>query len=181
MKSITQFLLVAIIAFSLQSCGGGETTNNTTDTAAANTPTDTNTTANTSNESSNAEENKDRTSTKDKATPKDPGNAEKNGIMERSLVGEWSQGDLTKFTFGPEENRCLYSDPATDLKGTYRVENGNTLIVEADNKEEYEKNTGRKGKMVYKIVQITEQLPYKLILQDGEVKMTFNLTKSFGD
>jgi len=88
---------------------------------------------------------------------------------------------MTSFTFGPEANRCAYTDPAADLKGTYRVENGNTLIVEADNKKEYEKNTGRKGTMIYKIVQVTEQPPYQLILQEGEVKMTFKLTKSFGD
>ncbi|HAS45199.1 MAG TPA: hypothetical protein DCS93_32245 [Microscillaceae bacterium] len=179
MKSIAQLLLITLIAFSLQSCGGGEKGNNTTDTT--NTTPDTSATTNTTEKTDNSKENKDSTPTEDKTTQKDTGDAEKNGIMERTLTGVWSQGDMTSFTFGPEANRCAYTDPAADLKGTYRVENGNTLIVEADNKKEYEKNTGRKGTMIYKIVQVTEQPPYQLILQEGEVKMTFKLTKSFGD
>lgn len=183
MKLFTQFLLVALLTVGLIACGGGEKNNeNATDSS---TTTNADTTAGTT-ENKTASENPDKeqanTTNDEKETPKkDVGDSEKNGIMERTLVGVWSQGDMTSFTFGPEANKCAYTDPAADLKGTYRVENGNTLIVEAANKEEFEKTTGRKGTMVYKIIKVTEAPPYQLILQEGEVKMTFKLTKSFGD
>ena len=66
MKSIAQLLLITLITFSLQSCGGGEKGNNTTDTT--NTTPDTSATTNTTEKTDNSKENKDSTPTEDKTT-----------------------------------------------------------------------------------------------------------------
>lgn len=176
MKSITQFLLITIIAFSLQSCDGGEKNNNTKDSSSTTTSTDTTakTTDNTSEDKNNTTETKDSTT----AETKGAGDPEKNGIVERTLTGVWEQkASMTKFTFGPETNKCKYEDPVTMVEGKFRVENEKTLIIEGTNQDA---DGDKNYKSVYKIIEITEAAPYKLTIEKDGVKMTFELTKSFG-
>ena len=181
MKSITQFLLITIIAFSLQACGGGEKNNGTkdsssttTDNSTASTDTTAKTTDNTSEDKTSTTETKDSTT----AETKNAGDPEKNGIVERTLTGVWEQkASMTKFTFGPEANKCKYEDPVTMVEGKFRVENEKTLIIEGTNQDA---DGDKNYKSVYKIIEITEAAPYKLTIEKDGVKMTFELTKSFG-
>lgn len=176
MKLFLQFSLMLVLVTGIQACGGNKKAENTTD----NTQSTTDSTSNTSDS-----ENKDNTSPTDssqKSSTKgtDVGNPEKNSMVERSLAGVWEQKKAeTKFTFGPEANQCAYINPVTSVKGTYRVENGNMLIVEGKNADAPDDKTPYKA--VYKIIEISEKAPYKLIIEQDGVKMPFDLTKSFGD
>ena len=156
MKTFTQFLFAALVAFGIQACGGSNSTNNN-EGDSSKTTTDTSTKTNTPTDKK-AEE----TSTK----PEDESKTaeRRNKDMEQRLLGIWGDKDnMSQFTFSAD-NKFHQITPVPEIKGTYKVV-GDILTLDGIKTMDGEKDEKVNDK--YKIAQITDKKILKLKTMPG--------------
>jgi hypothetical protein len=112
--------------------------------------------------------------------------SDKDGVFTRSLVGAWEMQEsegLTNFAtmdFKEDAKSFEGGGGMFAAAGTYTVENGKLIIKAKGTNPEPE--IGKASNETLTIVQITDTMPYKLILKDSNGKvLNFALTRSYGD
>ncbi|OJJ17101.1 hypothetical protein BKI52_30785 [marine bacterium AO1-C] len=175
MKSIAQLLLITLIAFSLQSCGGGEKANDTTDT----TSTTTDTTANTNNDNADASGDKNSSTTKTEDTPTNDADAgnEADAKLTQQLMGTWGdKPNMSQFDF-MEGNKFKQYTPVAEINGTFSIKGG---MLTLEGTQEFDGNKTKVSEK-YKIEKIEDKKSLTLSKTVEGSSEPFKMTLRFGE